>query len=136
MIERLALLTEVRRIDYKQYEWILERMDLQWKPRPEKENVFTIARMEGLRQLTHAYCDDVKAKKLADYRKELHNQKLPYLQQKIKNLQFIWEEQKLLKLQVTISQEQIDEVQAQIDVLVAERKQTPVETNKKQWKIL
>lgn len=136
MIERMELLTELRRVDYRQYEWILERMDLQYKPKPHKENEIMIARKEGLRQLTDAYCADLKAKKLDDYRKELHAQKLPYLEQKIKNLQYIRSEQRLLALPVTITTQQIDEVQKQLDALVAERALQPAPITSKKWKAI
>lgn len=135
MFHRMNLLTELRRIDYRQYEWLLENLDLQYKPKPSEENEILIARKEGLRQLTAAYCADVKAKKLNDYRNELHAQKIPYLEQKIRNLEFIRDEQKTLKLPVTIAQEQIDEAQTQLNALIVERESKVEEPSKKKWKV-
>lgn len=135
MFHRMKLLTELRRIDYRQYEWVLENLDLQFKPKPAKENEIMIARKEGLRQLTAAYCADVKAKKLDDYRKNLHAQKVPHLEQKIKNLEFIRDEQKALRIPVTITQEQIDETRSQLDALRVEQGTNQVEPTKKKWKV-
>lgn len=136
MWRRMYLIKTVRSIDYKQYEWLLENLDLQYKPKPDKENEIMIARKEGLRQLTAAYCADVKAKKLNDYHKELHAQKLPYLEQKIKNLEFIRNEQQMLQIPVTITQENIDETRAQLDALIVERESIKEEPTKKKWKVL
>lgn len=135
MLKRWKLLEQLRETDYKQFEWLIERMDLQFKPEPEPENTIMIARKEGLRQMTKAYCDDLVKQKLDDYRKELESQQLPFLEQKIKNLDFIRNEQKELGVKQTISQKQIDEVRQQYEALKKERESTKVEPTKKKWKM-
>lgn len=132
---RIEMLKNLRENDYKQYEWLLERLDLQYKPKPEKENEIMIARKEGLRQMTKAYCDDVRNKKLDAYRDELEKQQLPFLEQKLKNLQFIRNEQIELKVAVTISKEQIDEVQQKYETMKADQESNRVAPTKKKWKI-
>lgn len=132
---RIQMLETLRENDYKQYEWLLERLDLQFKPKPTKENQIFIARKEGLRQLTKAYCDDVRNQKLNAYREELEKQQLPFLEQKLKNLQFIRDEQYALKVPVTISQEKIDEVKKQYETMKAEYEANKEAPTKKKWKI-
>lgn len=135
ILSRNQLIKNLRRVDYKQYEWLLERLDLQYKPKPTKENEILIARKEGLRQLTKIYCDDVKNQKLNAYREELDQQKLPFLEQKWKNLEFIRNEQISLKANVTISMDQIKEVQQQYETLKKELESKKVEPTKRKWKV-
>lgn len=134
MITRSQLIRDLRIKDYKQYEWMLEQLDLQYKPKPTKENTKLLGRRDGLRQLANEYCQDIKANKLENYRKQLHAEKIPYLEQKIKNLEFIRQEQKELKMPVTIQQENIDSVHAQLNALIAERDENKEVTIKEKWK--
>lgn len=132
---RIELIKNLRQTDYKQYEWLLERLDLQYKPRPAKEDQIMIARKEGLRQMTKIYCEDVRNQKLDAYRKELESKQLPFLEQKLKNLAFIRNEQIALKTDVTISQQQIDDVQKQYDQLKIVYDANKVEPTKKKWRV-
>lgn len=132
---RMQMIRNLRESDYKQYEWLLERLDLQFKPKPEKEYEIMVARKEGLRQLTRAYCEDVKRQKLDAYRVELEAQQLPFLEQKLKNLQFIRKEQFALKVPATISQQQIDELQQKYDTMKADHDAKKVAPTKKKWKV-
>lgn len=132
---RAELIRMLREKDYKQYEWLLERLDLQYKPPPEKENQIMIARKEGLRQLTKAYCDDVRQRKLDEYRSQLENQQVTFLEQKLKNLEFIRNEQMALKVAVTITQEQIDELRKQYTEQKIAFDANQVAPSKKKWKV-
>lgn len=135
MFDRMNLLKNLRETDYRQFEFLLEKLDLQYKPKPRREDVIMIARKEGLRQLTNEYCENVKAIKLNEYRDILHAEKLPFLEQKIKNLEFIREEQKALNMAVTIAQEQIDDARQNYEILKKERDAIKVEPSKKKWKV-
>lgn len=132
---RMELIRKLREQDYKQYEWLLERLDLQYKPKPNKEHVILIARKEGLRRLTDAYCNDVREQRLNEYRAELEAQQLPFLEQKLKNLIFIRDEQIEMKVDVTISQEQIDETREKYEQLKKVYDANKTEPTKKKWKI-
>lgn len=132
---RMEMIRNLRERDYKQYEWLLERLDLQFKPKPEKEYEIMVTRKEGLRQLTKTYCEDVNNKKLEAYRAELEGQQVPFLEQKLKNLQFIRAEQFALKVPVTISQQQIDDVQKEYDIMKADYDAKKVAPTKKKWKV-
>lgn len=134
MWERMHLIRQLRRIDYKQYEWMLEKLDLQYKPKPTKAYEQEIERRAGLKQIATEYCQDIRTKKLESYRKQLHAEKIPYLEQKIKNLQFIREEQRELKLMITIQQEDIDRAETQLNELKAERDVNKETVVTKKWK--
>lgn len=133
--QRRQMLSQLRFEDYRQFEWLLERLDLFFKPKPNREHVILIARKEGLRQMTKLHCDAVIQTKLDDYRNKLEAQQLPFLQQKIKNLQFIRDEEIELGLCQTITEEQIHEVQKQYDelkVIVDAKAEAPT---KRKWKV-
>lgn len=129
------MLKELRSKDYRQFEWLLERLDLFYKPKPTKEHDIVISRKEGLRQMTKFHCDAVIETKLNEYRNQLEAQQLPFLEQKIKNLKFIRNEEIELGLFQTITEEQIQGVQQQYDelkVIVDAKTEAPT---KKKWKI-
>lgn len=131
----MLILKNLRQNDYKQFEWILERMDLFFKPEPAPEDKIMIARKEGLRQLTRAHCDQVRQTKLDAYRTELEDQQLPFLEQKLKNLEFIRDEEIELNLERTITEEQINRVREQYEKLKIEVDAKKVAPTKKKWKI-
>lgn len=133
--QRHEMLKNLRETDYKQYEWLLERLDLQFKPQPQKEDEIMVARKEGLRQMTKAYCDGIREQRLNAYRDELKAQQVPFLEQKLKNLEFIRNEQIELKTTVTITQQQIDDVRKQYEELKQIQDTHKVESTKKKWKI-
>lgn len=132
---RVLMIRNLRERDYKQYEWLLERLDLQYKPKPNKHNTILIARKEGLRRLTDAYCNDVREQRLDEYRTELEAQQVPFLEQKLKNLIFIRNEQIEMKVDVTISQEQIDETKEKYEQLKKVFDANKSEPTKKKWRV-
>lgn len=135
MIEkRTKFLNYLRRWDYKCFEWILEKLDLEYKPQPEQFAM--IARKEGLRQLTRSHCDEIRDKRLDEYRESLEAQQLPFLEKKLSNLEFIRNEQIELGVEVTVSLQQIDEVRQQYDEMKEKRKDlVKVDDNTKKWKV-
>lgn len=135
ILARIGLIKNLRETDYKQYEWLLERLDLRFKPKPLKEDEIMVARKEGLRQLTKAYCNDVRNQKLETYRNELETQQLPFIEQKIKNLEFIRNEQIELKVEITITKQQIEETRKQYEQLKVVNDGKTIEPTKKKWKV-
>lgn len=127
----------LRRWDYKRYEWILEKLDIEYKPRPQE--FIMIARKEGLRQLTRMHCEDIRSTRLAEYRNQLEAEQLPFLSDKLKNLEFVRNEQIELGVQVTITQDQIDDVRQKYEALKAKRAADATEDDDsesvKKWKI-
>lgn len=132
---RMEMIRKLRETDYKQYEWLLERLDLQYKPKPDEENTILVARKEGLRRLTDAYCTDIRQQRLNEYRNELEAQQLPFLEQKLNNLIFIRNEQLDMKVNITITQEQIDETRERYEKLKVECDKNKTEPTNKKWKV-
>lgn len=117
--KRRAKLAKLRQRDYKCFEWLLERLDLEYKELP-KEKVI-ISRKPALLQMTRTYCDEIRDGRLAEYRQQLEDAQLPFLEQKLSNLKYIQSEQEAMGCEVTVTQSEIDAVQKQYDELKAIR---------------
>ena len=61
------------------------------------------------------HCEDMRQKKLTDYRNLLESQQGPFLRQKIDALKFIRSEQIELKLQITVTEQDIKRVEQQYE---------------------
>lgn len=135
--KRHKKLNKLRKVDYRRFEWLLEKLDIEFKPQPE--SFIMIARKEGLRQLTRIHCDDIRNTRLEAYRKELSAQQLPFLEEKIKNLEFLRNEQIELGVEATVTKKDIDTARQQYEELKAERaKEQPEDDDgdsTKKWKI-
>lgn len=118
---RMKLLKILRRWDYRRFEWLLEKLDLIYKPQPvTKYNIF---RKESLIRLTDAHCDKIRNDRLFEYKKQLQAQQVDFLADKIEKLQFVRKEQLELGLDATVSAEDIAEVQKQHDDLKKQREE-------------
>lgn len=104
--KRKKRLKFLRMWDYKKFEWLIEKLNIVYKPTP-LEN-FPVTRKESLRKLTKLYCDKVKNEKLETYKKQLQEQQPAFLQEKIRTLEYIRDEQKRLNVPVTVQQEEIN----------------------------
>lgn len=135
MIEkRKKYLSILRNEDYKCFEWLLEKLDLEYKPQPH--SFIMIARKEGLRQLTRIHCEDVRNLRLDEYKAELQSQQLPFLGEKLKHLEFLRKEQLDLGLEVTVSQNDIDTVRQQYEELKLKRlTDSDDDDSTKRWKM-
>lgn len=113
--KRKKHLKYLRRWDYKKFEWLIENLDIQYKPPP---NYFHwITRKESLQKLTTKYCEDIKKERLEKYRASLDSEKPTFLEEKIRLLEFIRDEEKECGIDGTVSQEEIDNVKKQLQEL-------------------
>ncbi|VVC95878.1 28S ribosomal protein S15, mitochondrial [Leptidea sinapis] len=111
--KRKKLLKFLRQYDYKKFEWLLEKLNIEYKAHPEDPHKLT--RKESLRKLTEMHCDEIRNNKLADYRNLLESQQGPFLENKLKALKFIRNEQIELKLSITVTEQDISKVEKQLD---------------------
>ncbi|XP_046964076.1 28S ribosomal protein S15, mitochondrial [Vanessa cardui] len=111
--KRKKLLKFLRQYDYKKFEWLLEKLNLEYKAHPE--TYYKLSRKESLRKLTEMHCEDIRQNKLADYRNLLESQQGPFLKQKLEALKFIKSEQMELQLPVTVSDQDIKKVEEQLE---------------------
>ncbi|XP_055586942.1 28S ribosomal protein S15, mitochondrial [Uranotaenia lowii] len=118
--KRKRFLRYLRRWDYRRFEYILEKLDLVYKPYPT--HFHWITRKDSLRKLTDIHCEDIKSTRLQAYREQLEAQQLDFLAKKLENLEFIRREQIECKIPVTVSAEQIQVVKKQYQELQEKRK--------------
>lgn len=117
--KRKKFLKYLRRWDYKRFEWVLDQLDLVYKPPPPRYHWIT--RKESLVKLTDIHCEEIKTTRLDSYKESLKNQQLNFLEKKIKNLQFIRKEQMACGVAVTVSEEDISKEKERLEVLKKER---------------
>ncbi|KAM7343156.1 28S ribosomal protein S15, mitochondrial [Cochliomyia hominivorax] len=123
MIEkRKKFLKYLRRWDYRRFEWILEKLDLVYKPPPAEFHWIT--RKESLQKLTDIHCEELKQQRLAEYRKTLEEQQIPFLEDAIKKMEFIRQEQIDLDIPVTVKAEDIEAHKKQLAELKLLRDET------------
>lgn len=104
--KRKKKLKFLRMWDYKRFEWLIEKLNIVYKPCP-LEN-FPVTRKESLRKLTKIHCDNVRNEKLEKYKKHLQEQQPVFLKEKIRTLEYIRDEQERLKVPITVTREEID----------------------------
>lgn len=109
----------LRRQDYKKFEWLLENLDIVFKPSPTVYEPVT--RKGSLRKLTDKYCEDIKNERLNQYKLQLQEEQPAFLEEKIRMLEFIRQEQRDCSVEVTVKQEEIDEARRQLEDLKANK---------------
>ncbi|CAH0557473.1 unnamed protein product [Brassicogethes aeneus] len=119
--KRKKHLKYLRRWDYRKFEWLIEKLDIVYKPPPNEFHWIT--RKDSLRKLTNTYCEDTRNEKLAAFRAVLEAEQPAFLEEKIRTLQFIRDEQQDCGADVTVSQEEIDGVKKQLADLLESRKE-------------
>ncbi|XP_058057739.1 small ribosomal subunit protein uS15m [Anopheles bellator] len=127
--KRKRFLRYLRRWDYRRFEYILEKLDLVYKPYPT--HFHWITRKDSLRKLTNIHCEQIKDSRLQEYRQQLESQQLDFLEKKLKTLEFIRQEQIDCRVPVTVEQEQIKTVRKQYEELKRKR-EAIVESKKEQ----
>jgi len=114
--KRKRFLRQLRKQDYRKFEWILEKLDLVYKAYPE--SYFRIERRKSLRWLTQEHCENIKQQRLQEYQIQLEQKQLDFLENKIKNLEFIRSEQLACKVKVTVTDEEIAETKRRYRALL------------------
>jgi small subunit ribosomal protein S15 len=119
--KRKKYLRYLRKWDYKRFEWLIEKLNIIFKPYPEKFHWIT--RKESLRKLTDIHCENLKQERLEAYKKDLESQQLDFLANKIKNLEFIRKEQMECRVPVTVAPEEIQKVKKEYELLKKKREE-------------
>ncbi|XP_053995500.1 28S ribosomal protein S15, mitochondrial [Hylaeus anthracinus] len=104
--KRRKFLNDLRKWDYKRFEWVLERMNLVFKATPVKEG--PVSRKDSLRILTQQHCDNIVQSKLNAYKKELKAQQKNFYREKAEKLAFILKEEKRWGLKPSVTEEDIE----------------------------
>merc|ERR1712014_457792 len=127
---RRAALALLRSQDYRKFEWLLEKLDLVYKPRPFVYR--RTLRRKHTEILTNLLCDETRNFKLQSLKDELESKQPEYLRRKANILSKISAEEQELKLPVTVSKIEIEECskeaeQSTKDFFIFEEKQKEIE---------
>ncbi|CAK9805640.1 28S ribosomal protein S15, mitochondrial [Anthophora plagiata] len=114
--KRKRFLRLLRSWDYRRFEWILERLNLVYKPEPVKMGM--VSRKESLRRITQNYCDDIIQKKLKLYKAELKEQQKAFYLEKAEKLEFILKEEKECGITPTVTEEDIEAARKKAQELI------------------
>lgn len=110
---RRELLRRLREQDYKRYEWLLEKLNLLYKPMPHdtgpgvlgvKENV---ERKKSIQRLTDLWCDELQKHRLGAYRRKQEAAQPEFLRRKAETLREILDTEIELDVPRTVTEEEI-----------------------------
>ncbi|CAG9772018.1 unnamed protein product [Ceutorhynchus assimilis] len=113
--KRKKHLRYLRKWDYKKFEWILEELNIVYKPSPT--DPIPVTRKWSLEKLTDRYCEGIKQERLQELRLMFEREQPAFLEEKIRSLEFIRDEQKECGVEVTVTQQEIDSVKEKLDKL-------------------
>ena len=108
------MLSHLRERDYQKFEWLLETLDIVYKPRP-MENWESIERRRHQDRLTDLWCDELKTHRLQQYKNELQKKQPDFLRRKAKLMKEILEDEIKLGESPTVSEAEIDELLKKAD---------------------
>ncbi|XP_065348004.1 small ribosomal subunit protein uS15m [Cloeon dipterum] len=89
--KRKSMLNKLREADYKRFEWLIEQLNIEYRPQPE--NTARITRKNSLRMLTEEYCDKVKNDRLEALKKKMQVEKEKFEIEKKQILEWIEKEE-------------------------------------------
>jgi len=133
---RRRMLYNLRERDYKKFEWLLEKLNMLYKPMPwdtphgtvgVKEN---IERKKSVEKLTDMWCEELKQHRLTAYRRQLESKQPEFLRRKAETLQDILDTERELGLPETVSEDDISSCVAQaseVEARLAREKEEVVE---------
>nr|CAG4641848.1 EOG090X09BQ [Eurycercus lamellatus] len=94
---RNSWLKHLRRMDYKRFEWLLEKLDLVYYA--PANNIERVTRKGAMRKLTAYYCNKIRQERIDAYKLELEKEKESFVKEKEELLKWIEQEEKeLIKL--------------------------------------
>ena len=111
---RRSMLSHLRERDYKKFEWLLEALNIIYKPRPA-ESWEVIERRKHQDRLTDLWCDEMRTYRLHKFKKELKQKQPEFLRRKANLLKEILDEETKLGETSSISETEIEETLKRAD---------------------
>ncbi|XP_059488073.1 small ribosomal subunit protein uS15m [Neocloeon triangulifer] len=88
---RRGYLDDLREIDYKRFEWLIEKLEIEYRPKPEDNS--RITRKNSIRKLTEEYCEKVREEKLDELKNKLQREREKFEVEKKQILEWIEKEE-------------------------------------------
>jgi len=98
--KRKKYLKHLRRMDYKRFEWIIERVGILYRPPPEFFRWIT--RKTSLKKLVRMHYYTTRKERLDEYRRILEAKKEPFLKEKAETQKWIAETEQKIGLPVSV----------------------------------
>ncbi|CAL4061218.1 unnamed protein product, partial [Meganyctiphanes norvegica] len=98
--KRKKTLKHLRRMDYKRFEWLIQRLGILYRPPPEYFRWIT--RKTSLRKLVRIHYHTTRKERLKEYREILEAKKEPFLREKAETQMWIAETEQKLGLPVSV----------------------------------
>jgi len=112
---RRKALGRMRQNDYKKYEWLLEKLNLLYKPQPHDapDGVVVprelVARKASIERLTDLWCDELRRHRFKAYERSLREAQPEFLRKKAEKLRFIMAEEAELGLEPSVTEDEVRE---------------------------
>lgn len=97
---RNKLLRKLRKVDYRRFEWLLEKLNIVFRPYPEKHG--QRSRKKSIARLVEQHCEKVRQKRLLEYRHQLEAQQPAFLEERRQKLEWLEKEEEELNLPSSI----------------------------------
>jgi len=110
---RRSQLGYLRTQDYRHFEWLLEKLNIVYKPRPITFE--RIIRRRHTERLVNLLCDETRTFKLQSLKDSLEEDQPIFLRRKMETFSKIMEEEKKFNLKETVTQKDIDEIRVQLE---------------------
>ena len=106
---RRTMLSHLRQRDYKKFEWLLEALNIVYKPRP-MENWENVERRRHQDRLTDLWCDELRTHRLNKFKQELKLKQPEFLRYKATVLREILEEEENLGEKPSVTESEIEDI--------------------------
>lgn len=119
--KRYSFLLKLRRSDFKKFEWVLEQLNITFKPLPS--DMHMLSEKESLANLIQIKNERLKEAKLAKAKKEADEKKIPFLEKKLEKLKWIMNQEESLNLDKTVTEEDIKQCVQEMEKVKLDLKQ-------------
>ncbi|ODM94878.1 28S ribosomal protein S15, mitochondrial [Orchesella cincta] len=96
-------LNQMRHQDYKRFEWIIEVLGVIYKNTPKKPA--RVERKASINVLVNLYCNEMRDKKMLEYKTQLELEKVPFLQTKLETLMAIRADEESISMPSSVDQD-------------------------------
>jgi len=100
--KRKKWLRRLREQDYKKFEWIIELLGIIYKPHAPGVR---IERTASINALVNLYCNELREKKMNEYKSHLEAEKVPFLEMKLKTLKQIKKDEESINVVCSVDEE-------------------------------
>lgn len=103
--QRSGMLRTLRAADYRRFEWLLEQLEVVYRPPLPYQTDTTLSRKSGIRRMVQIFCDSVRQEKLDALRQQLDAEKPAFELERRQTCDWIAAEERALGLPPSVDPE-------------------------------